>query len=118
MARKQMKSQVEWELARRASVAGNGPEAMRARVRAARLSEAQLLCLSMLWYHSLNQEEVSQALQVSQQAVSSHVARGLERLKTAGVSRRRRRRFMMPQMLQAPPSWLDQLAPEEVKAGW
>ena len=91
---------------------------MRARVRAAGLSRAQMLCLAMRWYHELSQDEVGQRMRISQQAVSRHVRRGLALLASAGIRRRRRRRYLMPEMIQAPPSWLDQLAPEDVRAGW
>lgn len=91
---------------------------MRARIRAAGLSRAQMLCLAMQWYYDLNQQEVAERMGISQQAVSTLVSRGLERLAAAGIRRRRRRRYLLPQMLQTPPSWLDQLSPEEVKAGW
>ena len=118
MGRKQVRLQVERELARRGRAAAGGIEAVRARLKAARLSEAQLLCLTMLWYHDLSQEEISLRLRISQQAVSRHLYRGLERLAEAGIRQRRRRRHRMPEMYQAPPTWLDQLAPDEVKAGW
>ena len=118
MARKRVKLQVELELGKRHSLVEGGLAEMRARVKAAGLSEIQKLCLAMLWYHDLSQEELSRRLRISQQAVSNHVRRGLERLRAAGVSQRRRRRYVLPQMHQAPPTWLDQLGPEEVKAGW
>lgn len=118
MARERVRVQVERELDRRPSLAEGGLAEARARVKAARLSEIQTLCLAMLWYHDMNQEELSQRLRISQQAISGHVRRGLERLLAAGVWRRGRRRYVRPQMLQAPPTWLDQLSPEEVKVGW
>jgi DNA-binding MarR family transcriptional regulator len=118
MGRRQVRSQVEWELEKQHNVAAGGLEAVQARVRAARLSEVQMLCLTMLWYHDLRQEELSVRLRISQQAISAHIRRGLERLRAAGLSRRRRRRYVLPQMLQATPGWLDQLAPEDIRVGW
>ncbi|MCY2925551.1 MAG: hypothetical protein NT031_08935 [Planctomycetota bacterium] len=84
MARKRVRVQMERELGRRPSLAEGGLAEARARVKAARLSEVQTLCLAMLWYHDMNQEELSHRLRISQQAVSGHVGRGLERLLAAG----------------------------------
>jgi len=93
-------------------------EDIRARLKAAELTRAQRMCLALYWYDGMRQEEISARLRMSQQAVATHLSKGQASLAAVGVQPHRRRGLFKPMVLRRPPTWLDQLGPEDLKAVW
>jgi len=89
-----------------------------AQLRAAKLTDRQLACLSLYYFDGLTQQEIAEQLNIRQQVVSQHIEYGFKKLAALGLEPQRLEMDAPPKIQLMDPRAIDALGPDDIKAVW
>ncbi len=90
----------------------------RAKLRAAKLTDRQLACLSLHYFDGMTYEAIAEQMGIAKQTVCQHIRYGLRKLETLGMVPSRTEFDETPKLKTMEPSRLDSLGPADIAAVW
>lgn len=89
-----------------------------AQLRAAKLTDRQLACLSLYYFDGFTHREIAEQLGIGRRTVTDHMRDGRKKLRALGLEPQRLEMDAPPKIQLMDPRAIDALGPDDIKAVW